>query len=384
MRTRIPLYDLRVSQETLRRVEQALRSGWLSSGPQVEKFEHAAARYLGVKHVAAVDSATSGLILALKAIGVTRGSEVITTPLTFVATVSSILHCGAKPVLADINQSNLTIDPDDISRRITRRTKCILPVDIAGQPCDYASLARVARAHAVPLVSDSAHAFGALLAGKAVARYTNLSVYSFHATKNLTCGEGGLVTSRRRAEIERVRLLSRHAMSSTAYMRRQSGGWQYDVSDLGYKFNMPEVNAAVGLGQLENFEREQAMRKMLVGRYIKRLQPLLEYLELPTPVAGAESAWHLFIIKLRLERLRVSRNRFIALMAESGIECGVHYRPIYELSFYRQLGYTGRTLPNTRAVANRLVTLPLYARLKPAQVDVIADRTAAIVRRYSR
>jgi dTDP-4-amino-4,6-dideoxygalactose transaminase len=380
----IPLYDLTITRAARAQVADVLDSGWLTSGPKVAALEKALGDFLGIKNVVAVNSATSGLILALKSIGIGRGSEVITTPLTFVATIASIMHCGATPVLADIEPATLTIDPVEISRRITKRTACILPVDIAGYPCDYAAIRKLGSRHEIPIVSDSAHAFGSKYHGKSISKCADLSVYSFHATKNLTCGEGGLVTARLRNVIERVRLLSRHATSSNAYMRRKSGQWEYDVTEIGHKANMSDIQAAIGLGQLTEFRKQQALRLQLVDRYIAKLRPLSEFIQAPEHEPGLESAWHLFIVRLRLDRLRINRDRFIALMNENGVECGVHYRPVYEFSYYRKMGFTGRNLPNTRAVADRLVTLPLYAELKPEEIDFITDRVAAIVKKHCR
>lgn len=381
---RIPLFDLKLSAGSTRRVKEVLSSGWLNTGPKAKEFETELARLVGVKYAAAVCSATAGLQLALEALGAGPGTEIITTPFTFVATAAAIFHTGATPVFADIDPATLNIDPDEVARKVSPQTLCVLPVDIAGHPADYKQLAKVCRAHSLSLVADAAHSLGGGIGRRSVAQLTDAAVHSFQATKNLTTADGGAVLTRHKILADRVRLLSQHAMTSTAYQRKNVSAWEYDVVGLGQKANLTDVHAAIGLGQLADFEKNQTRRTLLAERYRRRLANWCEVIELPVVKDHYRHAWHLFIIRLHLSRLRIGRNRFMALMAEAGIECGVHYRPLFEFSFYMELGYTPQHFPNAAYAGQRVVSLPLYPGLKISQIDLICDRISKILDKYRR
>lgn len=384
IRKNIPLFDLTVSREAIREVTASLESGWLSTGPRVARFEREIAKRLNVNHAVAVNSATAGLAVALKAAGVRAGTEVITSPHTFVATVEAILYCNATPVFADIEPDTLTIDPTSVARLINSRTSAVMPVDIAGHPCDYTKLRALCAKKKIPIIADSAHAFGALYRGKPIPHWTDASVYSFYATKNLTCGEGGMIVANRKSYFDKVRYLSRHGMTTNAFQRKQQGGWEYDVVDLGFKANLSDIHAAIGLGQLTQFDSEQAKRRELVVRYYQNLESFAEFIELPYEQPNCRSSWHLFIIKLNPKSLRLSRDKFIHLMAARGIECGVHYRPVFDFSFYRSLKRWKIRCPKVVSASQRVVTLPLYPKLTLAQVDQVCDQVIGILRKFGR
>ncbi len=380
-RRNIPLFDLTISAATRRLVDRTLASGWLSSGPAVRAFEQTVAERLHVAHAAAVSSATAGLVLALRAAGVRPGQEVITTPLTFIATIEAILHVGATPVLADIDPDSLTLAPDAVERRLTRKTAAILTVDLAGHPCDYVAFRKLCRRHHLHLIADSAHAIGALYRGEPIPAWVDMAVLSFYATKNLTCGEGGMVLTRSRTYADRVRMLARHGLTSSAFLRRQSGDWSYDAVDLGYKANMSDLHAAVGLGQLTEFDRHQRRREKLVARYFRNLSGFSDLVQLPSIPDHGTHSWHLFIVRLDGGSSRAMRSTLIRRMACDGIECGVHYRPVYELSYYRGLKPTVAQVPVTSRIADSLVTLPLYPAMTNAEVDVVCERLIANLRK---
>ncbi|MFZ1682580.1 MAG: DegT/DnrJ/EryC1/StrS family aminotransferase [Candidatus Zixiibacteriota bacterium] len=383
-KNRIPLCDVTVSPAARREVAQALRDGWLSTGPRVRKFERAALAKLGAKYGVAVNSATSALFLALKGMGVGPADEVITTPFTFVATVETILHCGAKPVLVDIDPRTFTMDPASLEKKISKKTRLVVPVDIAGYPCDYEGIKRVCRKYKTPILSDSAHAFGSAYHGKSIDRLVDASVYSFYSTKNLTMGEGGMIVSEDRKLIERIRLLSRHGMSSNAYQRTGTGGWEYDIEILGYKANLSDIQAAIGIGQLNRFDIDQARRKAVARQYQSNLEDSGEYIELPISGTDRTHTWHLYIIKLRLDRLKISRNQFISEMNLRGIECGVHYKPVFEMSYYRKLGMKGSATPVAASVWKQVVSLPMYAGLTRTQIDRVCTAVSELIRKNAR
>ncbi len=380
MKTRkIPLYDLKLPKRTIKEVNDVLESGWLTTGPKVQAFEKAVAAALKVRYVAAVSSATAGLQVALEALGTGQGGRVITSPFTFVASVEAILRAGGMPVFADIDPVTLNIDPDEVVRKLDPKTNCVVPVDIAGQLADYPRLVEICDQHKLPLIADASHSFGATLKRKATAQWADAAIYSCHATKNLTCGEGGLVASRHKILRESIKLASMHCMTSSAYQRRQTSTWEYDVVDLGAKANMSDVHAAIGLGQLSVFEKNQAKRVKIAARYEKNLVGLAEHLETPPVHKGHKHAWHLYIIRLHLSGLKIDRAEFINLMAEAGVGCGVHYKPLTEMSYYRQLGFEPKHFPNTTYIGQRVVSLPMYPELKLSDVDYVCERATDII-----
>jgi perosamine synthetase len=382
-RKQIPLFDVTLSAATRRLVDRTLASGWLSSGPAVRAFEDALAKRMNVPYAAAVNSATAGLILALRAANIRPGQEVITTPLTFIATIEAIFHVGAIPVLADIDPYSLTLDPLAVASRITRRTSAILTVDLAGHPCDYRAFRRLCREHGLHLIADSAHAIGTRYRGKPIPCWSDLSVLSFYATKNLTCGEGGMVLSRSRSRIEKVRTLARHGLTSNAFLRRHSGSWSYDAVDLGYKANLSDIHAAVGLGQLRELDRHQGQRAALAARYFRNLSGFSDLIHLPALPDNGVHGWHLFIVRLVAGKNPKGRNDLIRRMARDGIECGVHYRPVYEFSYYHALRAERKRLPVTTGVAGSLITLPLYPAMTTSDIDHVCERLLTTLRHIS-
>ena len=380
----IPLFDLKLSARTRKRVNEVLSSGWLSSGPLGRELEKQAARMIHVRYAAAVSSATVGLQMVLEAVGARKGSEVVTTPFTFCATAEAILRAEAIPVFADIDPATLNIDPDEVARKITSKTIAVMPVDIAGHSSDYEKLQPLCGEHRLPLLADASHALGATCRGKSVAQMTDAAVHSFQATKNVTSGEGGLIATRHKIMAERIKLLSRHAMTSNAYQRRTANKWEYDVVGLGIKANLPDLNAAVGLGELSVFEKNQAKRRKLAARYKKGLAGLEDHLELPVENDGCRHAWHLFIVRLHLSNLKIKRNRFIKLMADEGVQCGVHYKPLFEMSYYRQLGFLPGYFPNAAYAGERVVSLPMYPHLTLGEVDYICEKARTTLRKHAR
>lgn len=381
----IPLFDLTLSAKAKKEVAATLASGWITSGPGVAAFEKAVCRYLNVKYGAAVSSGTAGLYLALRAVGAEKGREIITTPFTFVATIEAILMTGAIPVFADIDPYTLNIDPDEAARKVSDHTVAVVPVDIAGYPVNYELLNKICREQSLFLIADAAHSFGAAYRNRTIPNLTDAAVCSFYSTKNLTCGEGGMVLSQHKQLVEKVKRLSLHGLTSSTYERKLKSKWEYDVVDFGFKANMSDIHAAVGLGQLAVFEKEQAKRATLAERYMKNLADLSDSLELPVIDKHCQHGWHLFIIKLHLSHLKINRDRFMKLMADSGIECGVHYKPVFELTYYRDtLSLSEQYFPNATYAGRRVVTLPLYPSLKVTDVDYICDCITDIANKHAR
>jgi len=382
---RIPLFDLTVSQAARKEAADTLASGWLTSGPKVRAFEAGVGKLLGVPQAVAVSSGTAGLHLALAARGGLAGREIVTTPYTFVGTVEAIISAGATPVFADIDPATLTIDPDEVDRKCSKKTAVILPVDIAGYPSDYIRLNKICDARQLMLLADAAHAIGSGYRRRSIPQLCDAAVFSFYSTKNLTCGEGGMVVSRHEELIEKIRLIARHGLTSATYERNRANKWEYDVTAFGYKANMPELLAAVGLGELTELKSKQTRRKAIAARYRANLKDLSDFVQLPVTQTGCRHGWHLYIVRLHLSPLRIGRNRFIREMASRGVECGVHYKPIYELSWYRERFKLGpRFFPNAEYAWQRAVTLPLYPGLSDDDVDLVCDAIRDIVTTFSR
>lgn len=381
----IPQFDLKLAPATIKEVNAVLKSGWLSSGPKVAALEKEIGKILKVPHVAAVSSGTDGLFLALKALDIKEGDEVITTSFTFVATIEVILHAGATPVLADIDPNTLNIDCNAAEKRISDRTKAILAVDMAGFPADYENLKLLCQKKSLKLISDSAHSFGATFDKMSMPQLADVSVYSFYPTKNLTTAEGGAVVSQESKLVDKVRLLAKHGLTTNAYDRKIAGGWRYDAKIMGYKANMSDVHAAIGLGELTAFAANQRKKDTLAKRYVTKLKDIVEFVKLPPEEEHFQHSWHLFIVQLVLEKLRLDRDQFIEEMIKRGIACGVHYQPVFELSFYSDLFTLSLDeFPNAAAAGPRVVSLPLYPSLKPADVDYICDSITEILTTNSR
>ncbi len=382
---KVPFFRLKFTSAEKQAVREVIESGWVTTGPKVRLFEEEIRKFTGANEAVAVSSGTAGLHLALIARGVTPGDEVITTPFTMAATVEAILYCGAKPVFADIDPDTLNISSVEVRKIITKKTRAVIAVDIAGLPCDYDALRRIASQHKIKLIADAAHSFGGEYKGKRVGKLADATVFSFYPTKSITTGEGGMVIADSKKLADRIRLLSLHAMSSSGWKRYSGGSWKYDITDLGYKYNMAELPAALGLAQLKRFESMQKKRDALAKQYGKLLEGLTEYLEPPIAPDGYVSSRHLYIIKLNLKKWRVGRDSVIDELEKRGVGCGVHYIPVYRFSYYRKLLQTSPSaFPATEASFKRVISLPFYPDLTVKETAYVADILSDLARKFSR
>jgi dTDP-4-amino-4,6-dideoxygalactose transaminase len=366
-------------------VADAIRSGWLTTGPKVALLEERIRRLVQARHAVAVNSCTAAMHLALAVSGVSRGDEVITSPYTFAATGEAILYLGAKPVFADIDPRTLNVDPIAVERAVTRRTKVLLPVHIAGLPCDLDALRSIARKKRLRVVEDAAHALGAAIDGRPIGGIGDITCLSFYATKNLTTGEGGMATTDDRRVAERLRRLSLHGLTHNAWKRyTRSGSWRYDIVELGYKYNMTDVAAGLGLAQLAKFRSMQRERAVLARRYSRELEGSAAF-DLPVEVPGTRHAWHLYILRLRAGVLRLSRDRVIEFLRGAGIGTSVHFLPLHLHSFYRRvLGHRPGDYPRTERESARAISLPLYPGLTTRSQDRVIEALHDLVRRFRR
>lgn len=365
-----------IGEAEMRAVLEVLQSGWLTTGPQVKAFEAAVAAYTGAQHAVAVNSGTAALHLSLLAAGIEPGREVVTTPYTFCATVNAIIHAGGTPVLADIDLATLNIDPPAVEAAITPRTAAILPVHFAGRPASLTRLGGIAGRHGLPVVDDAAHAFGAAAGARRIGAAADLTAFSFHAVKNITTGEGGMITTDRADWAERIRVLALHGMSRDAWARYGGrGAAQYEVVEAGFKYNMMDLQAAIGLQQLARVDAMQAHRRALWQRYDEGLADLP--LTRPAPVARHDvgepeptHAHHLYTVLVDHGLCGWTRDDLAAALRERGIATSVHFKAVHLHRYYAErFGYRRGMFPNAEFVSDRTLSLPLSAGTDEADVD---------------
>jgi len=345
-----------------------LDSGWLGTGPRVARLEAEFGRYVG-RTAVAVNSCTAALHLALRALDLQPGDEVVTSAMTFCATANAILHAGAVPVFADCERDTLNLDPADVARKLTPRTRVLLPVHFAGRPCAMGPLGEIARAHELAVVEDCAHAIEATLDGRHCGTFGDFGCFSFYVTKNMTTVEGGMVTCARDDAAARIKTLALHGMSADAWHRYGDDGFRhYDVVEPGFKYNLTDLAAAIGLHQLARLERNWLRRKALWDYYLSELRDLPLVLPAPVP-PDVRHAFHLFTCLVDDTRTSVSRDQVLAGLHALKIGIGVHYRAVHLHSYYRRtLGARTGRLPNAEWASERTFSLPL----SPAVTDADA------------
>ncbi len=374
-------------QEELDGVVESLQSGWWSKGPKVLEFEKRFAQYVGVKHAIALNSCTAGLFLGLQAHGVGPGDEVITTPMTFCATSNTIVHCGATPVFADVDPNTGLIDPDEIEKKITPRTKGIVPVHYAGRACDMDRINAIAKKHGLFVMEDAAHAvYTTYENGKLVGNCDNITSFSFYATKNLATGEGGMITTNDDALYEKLQVLSLHGMSKGAWNRfSAAGSWKYDVIEAGFKYNMTDLAAALGLAQMDRLEEMQKKREEYAAIYNEYFKDIKGIQVLPDSPWG-RNAWHLYMIRVERNGLTISRNEFIRLLnQEYKIGTSVHYTPVHLHPFYRiNYGTRQGDFPHAEDLYFGMISIPLNPSLTREDVDYVCEAVREIAERFSK
>ena len=374
-----------IGEEEIQEVVDTLRSSWITTGPKAKRFEQEFAAYLGAPAALALNSCTAGLHTALVTLGIGPGAEVITTPMTFAASVNVIEHVGARPVLVDVEPDTLNLDPGLVAAAVTPRTRAILPVHYAGHPAALDPIDDLARAGGFAVVEDAAHALPAKYKGRAIGSGANPVAFSFYATKNLTTGEGGAVVTDDEALADRIRLLSLHGMSRDAWSRYDRGGsWFYEVIAPGFKYNMTDIQAALGLWQLRKLARFQERRRAVVRLYTEAFADQ-DALEVPVERSDVEHAWHLYVLRLREEALRIDRNVFIDELKQRNIGTSVHFIPIHLHPYYRdKYGYGPESFPVAYGNYRRMLSLPLSARVSDADAADVIAAVLDIVRRYRR
>jgi perosamine synthetase len=376
----IPFYRPDVGEEEIAAVVETLRSGWLTVGPRTQRFEDEFAKTIGCAHAVAVSSCTAALHLALDALDLKPGDEVITSTHTFTATGAVIVHAGARPVLVDCTADTLNLDPREITRKVTPRTRAIVPVHFAGHPAAMDEILQIAKSHQLTVIEDAAHALPASYHGRPVGTIGDVTAFSFYATKNITTGEGGMLTAADDSLAERLRSRRLHGMSRDAWRRYSTdGSWRYDVTYPGFKYNMTDIAAAIGLVQLRRLPALHRRRRHLAALYDEMLVDVPE-LELPVTHADVEHAWHLYVVRLRPRQLRIHRDELIELLKAEGVPTQVHFIPLHLHSYYRDaFGYRPEDFPVASAAAERILSLPFFTLMSDDDVGYVATTLRRIL-----
>ncbi len=371
-----------IEQAEIEEVIASLKSGWLGTGPKVARFEADFAAYKETAHAVAVSSCTAALHLSMLSAGLGPGDEVITTPLTFCATVNAIIHAGATPVLADVDPVTQNIDPVSVESKITEQTRAILPVHFAGRPCDMDSLSKIAERHGLIMIEDCAHAVEAEYKGRKAGTFGDFGCFSFYVTKNVITGEGGMVLTGSEDAAERIKILALHGMTKDAWKRFSDDGYKhYQVVELGFKCNMMDLQAAIGIHQLARVEANWVRRREIWHRYMDAFSPLPVGLP-AAPEADTRHAYHLFTILIEEERAGIDRDGFLDAMTARNIGVGIHYLSIPEHPYYRErFAWRGEDYPHAMRIGHQTVSLPLSAKLTDADVRNVVDAVRGILER---
>ena len=374
------------TEKEIAEVTDTLKSGWVAKGPRTVEFEKRFAEYVGARHAVAMNSCTAALHVALLSAGIGPGDEVITTPMTFASTASTVIHTGATPVFADIDYRTGCIDPDEIEKKVTKKTKAIVPVHYSGQVCDLDRIYRIADKYGLFVSEDAAHALWSRYKGQLIGnRLKGTAAYSFYATKNLTTGEGGMLVTDDDGIDARARIWAGQGMSHNAWNRYAKGGaWRYDICEPGFKYNMFDIQAALGLVQLSRMEEMQALRLKIAEKYQREFGKI-DAVEPPFVPDYTTHCWHLYVLRIRPELLTIDRDRFITELNERNVGTSVHFIPVTDMSAYtKRFGFRPGDFPNTEKHFERIISLPLYPTLTDEQSDYVVAAVRDIVEKFHR
>jgi len=381
----VPFHRASINHQEINAVISVLKSGWWTTGPKVAKFEEKFAKYVGAKYAIATSSCTAALHLSLLAGKIGSGDEVILPTMTFSATAQVALYCGAKPVFVDIDQETGLIDCGEIEKKINKKTKAIISVDFAGQPADYQWLKKICRKNKLLFVSDAAHDLPSYYKNKIVGTQADLTCFSFYPTKTIAATEGGMVTTKDRKMAEKIHRLRLHGMNRDVWKRYTgNGSWYYEIADLGYKYNMTDISAALGLVQLKKNQLLWRKRQVIAKKYNQAFSKMPEII-IPGIKDDRQTSWHLYIVKLNLERLKIDRNQFIEELSKRGVGTSVHFIPLYRHPYYKKiLHYKFSQFPNSEWFYQRIISLPIFPDMTAKQTDFVINSVSGISKKYRR
>ena len=376
---KIPFHRASIDDKEINAVAEVLRSGWLTMGEKTFEFEKMFAEYTGAGYAVAVNSCTSALHLALKAIDIKPGDEVIIPAITFIATWEVVTYFGAVPVIADVEKDTHLLDTGSFESKITSKTKAVIPVHYSGQPCDMDRIIEIAKQRGIYVIEDAAHSLPAYYKNRPVGSIGDFTCFSFYATKTITTGEGGMITTGNEAAAERMRSLRLHGISRDAWNRySDSGSWQYDVIEPGYKYNPTDISSAIGIEQLKKSDDMNRRRSEIASMYNEYFSGN-ESVEIYTVKNDRNSSWHLYPLKVRIDSSAVTRDEFIRVMKMCGINTGVHFIPLYRFSCFKEIGLTPEKFPGSEYVFSREVSLPVFPDMSDDEVGYVAEKTLSIL-----
>ncbi|PID02596.1 UDP-4-amino-4,6-dideoxy-N-acetyl-beta-L-altrosamine transaminase [Sporosarcina sp. P2] len=358
-----------VDEMDIAAVVETLQSPFLTQGPRVEEFEHAVANYVGAKYAVAFANGTAALHGACYAAGIGEGDEVITTPITFAATSNAVLYCGGTPIFADIDENTYNLDPHEVRKKITSKTKAIMPVDFTGQPVELDLFMDIAEENELVIIEDGAHSLGASYKGCRVGSQAQMTMFSFHPVKPITTGEGGIITTNSEVYYEKLKLFRSHGISKTPYSMEQ-GDWYYEMTELGFNYRMNDIQAALGLSQLNKLNQFVERRREIAGLYNEKLANISGII-LPKQLEDTESGWHLYMIQLDEQIVCKSRRQVFDEMRNANIGVHVHYIPVYWHPYYRDLGYEKGQCPVAEELYERALTLPVFPEMTEVDVEFV-------------
>jgi len=371
-----------IDEEDIAAVVNVLRGDFITQGPAIAAFERALAERVGARYAVAFANGTAALHGACFAAGVGPGDEVITSPITFLASSNCVLYCGGRPVFADIRPDTYNIDPDEIAKRTTERTRAIIPVDFAGQPAEMDRIMALAKERGLVVIEDAAHALGASYDGRPVGSLADMTMFSFHPVKHITTGEGGAIVTDSEAYYEKLLLFRNHGMTrDPAKLLSPDGPWYYEMHELGYNYRITDIQAALGLSQLDKLERFVELRRSIARTYTEAFSGM-DGIVVPYQHPKAESSWHLYVLRWEPDRFRGTRREIFEALRAENIGVNVHYIPVYRQPYYRRLGYTDVGCPNAERYYGTAVTLPLFPKMTPEDVRDVVRAVRKVYERF--
>lgn len=380
----IPFHKPYITEDEINSVVNSLKNGWITMGKKTFEFENKFKDYINIKNSVAVNSGTAALHLSLKMINLKPQDEVIMPTITFASTAEVVRYFNAKPVLVDVERDTHLIDAAKIEEKITKNTKAIIPVHYGGQICDMDEIKYISKEYNLFVIDDAAHSLPAWYKGNKIGGFGDMTCFSFYATKTLTTGEGGMITTNNDEWAERMNILRLHGISKDAWKRYdKNGSWEYDVIEAGFKYNTTDLNSAMGIEQLKKLELMWKERERTANIYDDAFN---EYSELILYKIKSDriSAYHLYPIKLNPEALKIDRNQFIELLKERGIGTSVHFIPLYRFSYYKKMGYQVDDYPNSEWVFKRLISLPIYPGMKDDEINYVIGNIIELIKKYKR
>lgn len=370
-----------IDEDDIRAVVEALQSDYLTTGPKIAEFEKAFAQYVGASYAVAIANGTAALHAACFAAGIGAGDEVITTPITFAASANCVLYCGGIPVFADIDAATYNIDPNEIRKKITERTKAIIPVHFTGQPCDMDQIGKIAKEHNLIVIEDAAHAVGADYKGRPIGSISDMTTFSLHPVKHITTGEGGVITTNSEKLYHKLLLFRSHGITRDKdLLLEYQGPWYYEQQELGYNYRMTDIQAALGLSQLKRADKFLIRRREIAGMYTEAFKAERNVI-IPFQQEGCNSAWHLYVIQLKLDKLKCSRREFFEELLQENIGVNVHYIPVYKHPYYQTNGYRDVKCVNSEQYYDRAITLPLFPKMTNQDVKDVIQSVKKILQR---